>query len=292
MILSKNGDKYQKMSKMNMINRGEFKLNVKKKIIIPCIIIICVVVVATFVFNKYKYSKRADVKIPVLLYHNFVATVPASDPNNFNYINTPESFEENIKTLLANGYTIISMQELADANSMKIELPSKPIIITFDDGYYSNYEYIFPILQKYNVKASIFIVTDKIGEEIDGIKYLSWKECLEMQNSDLVEIFSHSKRHVFYNKLPIRELRDDVIESYKLIEKKLGKKDIKVFAYPYGAYTSETVRTLKNNGIDFQLYDIGINSFKNLDKNFIKRINIPCEMTGKEIIKEIELSNY
>ena len=121
-----------------------------------------------FIFNRYKYSKRADIKVPVLLYHNFVTEVPDSDPDNFNYINIPESFEENIKTFLEN-------------------------------GYYSNYEYIYPILKKYNIKASIFIVTDKIGQEIDGIKYLRWEECLEMQNSGLVEIFSHSKKHVFYN---------------------------------------------------------------------------------------------
>ena len=117
---------------------------------------------------------------------------------------------------------------------------------------------------------------------------MSWEECLEMQNSGLVEIFSHSKKHVFYDKLPVRELRDDVIESYRLIEKHLGKQELKVFAYPYGAYTDETVRTLKNNGIDFQVYELGINNFKNLDRNYIKRINIPCEMTGKEIIEEIE----
>ena len=48
------------------------------------------------------------------------------------------------------------------------------------------------------------------------------------------------------------------------------------------------IQTLKNSGIDFQVYDIGINYFKDLDKNAIKRINIPCEMTGKEIIEEIE----
>lgn len=61
------------------------------------------------------------------------------------------------------------MQELNDAYNLKAELPSKPILITFDDGYYSNYEYIYPILKKYNAKASIFIVTDKVGKEIDGI---------------------------------------------------------------------------------------------------------------------------
>ena len=78
-----------------------------------------------------------------MLYHNFVNTVPENDPDNFNYINTPQSFEENIKVLLENGYTIISMQELYDAYNLKTELPSKPILITFDDGYYSNYEYIY-----------------------------------------------------------------------------------------------------------------------------------------------------
>lgn len=285
-----NGDKCQKMSKINIINRGELNLNIKKIIIIICLII--VIFVGGYFLNQYKYSKRPNVKIPILLYHNFVTTVPDNDPDNFNYINTPESFEENIKTLLENGYTIISIKDLADADAGKIELPHKPIIITFDDGYYSNYEYIYPILKKYNVKASIFIITDRVGKEIDGIKYLGWNECLEMQNSGLVEIFSHSKKHVFYDKLPVREIRDDVKESYEIIEKNLGKKDLKVFAYPYGAYTNETVRTLKNNGIDFQIYDIGINNFNNLNRNFIKRINIPCEMTGKEIIDDIEKGTY
>ncbi len=258
-----------------------------KKILIIFLIIIFILL-CVFGYKQYKYSKRPDIKVPILLYHNFVTTVPDNDPDNFNYINTPESFEENIKTLLENGYKVISMKDLEDANKGKTILPDKPIIITLDDGYFSNYEYIYPILKKYNVKVSIFIVTDKIGKEIDGIKYLSWDNCLEMQNSGLVEIFSHSKKHVFYDKLPVRELRDDVKESYKLIEEHLGKQVLKVFAYPYGAYTNETVRTLKNNGIYFQVYDIGINNFKNLDKNYIKRINIPCEMTGKEIVEEIE----
>ena len=182
---------------MNIINRGETELKIKKKVIIVILIAICVISCSFYIFKHYKNSKKEDIKIPILLYHDFVTTVPNSDPDNFNYINTPESFEENIKTLLENNYTIISMKELADANNGKAKLPNKPIVITFDDGYYSNYEYIYPIIKKYNVKVSIFIITDKVGKEIDGIKYLGWAECIEMQNSGLVEIFSHSKRHVF-----------------------------------------------------------------------------------------------
>ena len=259
-----------------------------KKIIILLLCAVLIIGLVIYAVDKHSSKKRTDVAIPVLLYHNFVTIVPDSDPDNYSYINTPESFEENIKTLLDNGYTTISFKDLNDAYSGKSTLPNKPIIITFDDGYYSNYEYIYPILKKYNVKASIFVVTDKIDKEIDGIKYLTWDNCLEIQNSGLVEIFSHSTNHIFYDKFPARRVRDDVKESYEEIEKHLGKQPLKVFAYPYGAYTKETVKALKNNGIDYQVYDIGINNFKDLDKSFIKRINIPCEMTGKEIIEEIE----
>ena len=75
--------------------------------------------------------------------------------------------------------------------------------------------------------------------------------------------------------------------SYQEIEKHLGKQDLKVFAYPYGAYTKESVFVLKMSGIDMQVYDIEVNNFKNFNKHYIKRINIPCEMTGLEIIEEI-----
>lgn len=255
-----------------------------KKILL---LVLLVIIAISFLLVTSRPSKKEDIKIPILLYHNFVTVVPELEPDDYNYINTPESFEENMKVIIQNGYTPISIKELYDAYNGKIVLPEKPILITFDDGYYSNYEYIYPILKKYKVKASIFVITNNIGKEIDNIKYLSWENCLEMQDSGLVEIYSHSTRHIFYNKVPVREVRDDVLESYKIIEENLGKKDLKVFAYPYGAYTNETVRSLKNNGIAMQFYDIGINNFINFNKDFIKRINIPCEMTGNEIIEEI-----
>ena len=263
----------------------------KKNFLIVILVFILIIVTVLAILPKTKKSNNANVKIPILLYHDFVATVPDSDPDNFNYINTPQSFEENIKVLLENGYTFISFQELNTAINGKMSLPEKPILINFDDGYYSNYEYVFPILKKYNVKASIFVVTDKIGTEIDVKRYLNWEQCKEMQDSGLVDIFSHSKRHVFYDKLPVRMLRDDVIESYKIIEKNLGTKNLKVFAYPYGAYTKETVWALKLNGIDMQVYDLGMNYSNDFNADYIKRINIPCEMTGSEIIDKINNTN-
>ncbi len=88
-------------------------MSTRKKMIIVCVIIIVIVVATGMIFRSKKDNEKPDVKIPILLYHNFVTTVPESDPDNFNYINTPQSFEENVKTLIENGYTIISMKELA-----------------------------------------------------------------------------------------------------------------------------------------------------------------------------------
>ena len=84
-----------------------------------------------------------------------------------------------------------------------------------------------------NIENYLIIKHAKIGQEINGIKYLGWNECLEMQNSGLVDIYSHSKRHIAYDKFSNRTVRDAVIESYKEIEKNLGKQELKVFAYPF-----------------------------------------------------------
>lgn len=184
--------------------------------ILLLILIFAIVIIFLFITLK---PFRKNVDIPILLYHDFTLVLPDEDPDDFNYINTSKSFEENIKTLLDNGYTFLSFKDLNDAYLNKKDLPSKPILLTFDDGYYSNYEYIFPILKKYNIKASIFIITDNIGKTIDGKKYLTWKQCQDMYNSNLVEIFSHSTRHVFYDKLPVYELQKDVLKSYEIIEK-------------------------------------------------------------------------
>ena len=263
----------------------------KIKSFIIFFIIMIFLFIGTITLKTHKKNTRPDVKIPILLFHDFVKTVPEKDPDQFQYINTPESFEENIRTLLDDGYTFISFQELNDAYNEHTKLPGKPILLTMDDGNYSNYEYIFPIIKKYDIKASIFVVTDYIGKTIDHKKYLSWNNCKEMYDSGNVEIFSHSKRHVFYNRLPVRTLRNDVKKSYQEIEKHLGKIDLKVFAYPYGANTKTGRWVLKRNGIEKQVFDLGMNNFHDFNKHYIKRINIPCEMTGKEIIEEIKNSN-
>ena len=107
-------------------------------------------------------------------------------------------FEKQIKAITEAGYNGISMKQLVDYTEKGIELPEKPIVITFDDGYSSNYEIAYPILKKYNMKATMFI----IGSSVDKYMYkdtdnlmnphFGYKAAKEMVDSGLIEIQSHS----------------------------------------------------------------------------------------------------
>lgn len=129
-----------------------------KNIVIICIIIILVILAVFGIYYYVTKEKEAEkvyeeTKIPVLLYHDIIEKIPENDPYNFEYITTAESFEENIQKLLQKGYTIITINELYNLDKENREIPKKPIIINFDDGLISNYELVFPILKKYNVKV-------------------------------------------------------------------------------------------------------------------------------------------
>ena len=99
-------------------------------------------------------------KIPVLMYHQF------RDKTNAGSVVAKEEFKKQIKYLKDNGYNTITLKQLIDFKQGKENLPKKSILITSDDGYLSNYEFMYPILKENNMKATIFV----IGESIDNAK--------------------------------------------------------------------------------------------------------------------------
>ena len=95
------------------------------------------------------------VSVPILSFHHLSEAQDA-------YL-TPEAFEEYLRVLSDNGYTAVLYQDLMDFADQKKPLPEKPIMITFDDGYTSNYEYAYPLLEKWNMKAEIAVVGFTVG---------------------------------------------------------------------------------------------------------------------------------
>nr|WP_325242573.1 polysaccharide deacetylase family protein [uncultured Oscillibacter sp.] len=122
-----------------------------------------------------------EFRLPVLMYHH---VVPDGQKCNEMTV-TAGRLEQDLRWLAENGYETVLPRELAAGEP----LPEKPVLITFDDGYRSNYELAYPLLQKYQARATIAIMVYMQDNWAEG--FLSWDMCREMTASGLVEIGSH-----------------------------------------------------------------------------------------------------
>lgn len=229
----------------------------------------------------YKKQEK-DIKIPVLIYHAF-STEPQQDP--YQLFVTPGRFEEQITALINDGYTFITLDELVAYQKEEIGLPEKVVLITIDDGWKGNYIDVFPLLKKYDIPATIFIVNDLLGKE----GYFTWEEAKEMFDSGLVKIHSHGKRHIDYSQVTKEVLQQNLEASQQQIEEKLGKQVPRYFAYPSGKHTVNSVAWLKEIGFDVQVmtrYGY-VNRSKDLDLTNIGRIRCEEKTTGEHILNVI-----
>ena len=140
-------------------------------------------------------AKRGDkIEVPILMYHSILR----STNTHGNYIISEAAFEAVLKYLKDNGYTTVVMQDLIDYVYKGKTLPEKPVVLTFDDGYFNNFFYAFPLLQKYNSKAVLSIIgyyTDlytKTPDENPSYSHVTWNDVKKMMDSGLVEMQNHS----------------------------------------------------------------------------------------------------
>lgn len=187
------------------------------------------------------------VEAPILLYHH-IEPAPAS---LLYRINT-ETFENHLSYLSAHGYHTITLAQLRQAILDGMLLPPKPVIITFDDGNVDNYEYAFPIMQKYGFTGTVYIVANRLGAE----GYLSIEQLQELAAAGW-EIGSHSMTHLDLANAPPQQLRQEIISSRLHLEKEIGV-DVRSFAYPFGAFTSTLGKKVENYG-----YRTGVGLGKN-----------------------------
>ena len=164
-------------------------------------------------------------------------------------------------------------------------LPPKPIVITFDDGYKSFYNYVFPMLKQLGMKASLAIITGPMKD--NGAYYLvSWQEVRAMAASGLVEVVSHTKTHPVLGKLrDKRKLALELYESDRDIARHMGKPS-RIIVYPFGSYNWEVIKMAQAE------YKMGITSDPGEDRYGdnvwkVKRISVHYGATGSKINEEI-----
>lgn len=240
------------------------KYSIVLKIIISILTIIILLGISIYTYdrltvnNEYLISEK-NLEIPIFLYHHIVKE---ESEIQYDYMQTTEkTFEEQIRGLENLGYHFISYQDLIDYNNGQKKLYKKSCVLTFDDGCKDIYTNAYPILQKYNIPFTMFVVTNAVGA--DGCA--SWEELKEMQDSGLALIASHSTNHTEFNKLSVEETLENVDSSYKALEENLGEQKTKVFTYPYGLYSQEQLEPLKEEGYVINLTDNKINKSKDLN---------------------------
>ncbi|MGL6063955.1 MAG: polysaccharide deacetylase family protein [Fusobacteriaceae bacterium] len=189
--------------------------------------------------NK-KYS------IPILMYHQFVNK--KNEGGKIKLFVTKKTLELHLIILKFLGYITITFDDLEKLN-LKGKSNKKYIILTVDDGYVDNYEILFPLLKKYNMKAVIYMITgvtynkwthENMGE--NKFYLLNRTQIKEMSESGLVEFGGHTLTHPSMLEISSEEIKHEVATNKNNLEEITGKRIIS-FAYPYG-HLSERIKNI------------------------------------------------
>jgi peptidoglycan/xylan/chitin deacetylase (PgdA/CDA1 family) len=146
-------------------------------------------------------------QVPVLCYHYVrgpgnplhlarvfgyvVLSLPLLDDSEYWRVGD-RNFERQMEYLVSRGYETVTLEDLHEWQLGRRMLPPRPVVITFDDADESVYEYAFPVLRRYGLRASVFVVTGRVGQHWNGVRCLDWARLREMQQSGVFDIQSHS----------------------------------------------------------------------------------------------------
>ncbi|MFH7764824.1 poly-beta-1,6-N-acetyl-D-glucosamine N-deacetylase PgaB [Acinetobacter sp. BSP-28] len=271
------------------------------------------------------WSKTLPVSNPTLTvigYHEITDRQSALIPD---YSVTTQQFQQHISWLKNNGFHFINVDQLIKAHAGKYRLPSKPVLLTVDDGYASFYKNAYPITKANKIPVVLAVVgswlepkagqsIDFSGEKIQRNQMLSWSELKEMQDSGLVEIASHSynlHRGILGNPqgnmepAAVTRLYDPKSASYETdqhYQQRItgdlkqnnqllsahGLKSPRVMVWPYGHYTMQTVNIAQQLGMPVAIsLDDGADSAQS-SLGQLNRILIEGNMTTQDLAQEIQ----
>lgn len=167
-----------------------------------------------------------------------------------------KNFEKQIAYLHKKGYKSYTLCEMIEKRE---NLSPKSVVITFDDGYKDNLTNALPILQKYNFKATIFVIINRFDNDwalyrkiknanvVNHIDKLSDDDIKKLLNSGLIEIGAHTLNHKNFHSISFEEKKEEIIKSKKILEEKFHIK-CKTFSYPFGIYEKGDEEIVKKAG--------------------------------------------
>jgi peptidoglycan/xylan/chitin deacetylase (PgdA/CDA1 family) len=190
--------------------------------------------------NALQILEPVPVDAAILMYHK------VGDTAHSQYWVTAAQLEQHIRALKQAGYTFVRLQDVMDYRAGIKPAPSKPVVLTFDDGYEDLLTKVLPVISKSDLRVPItsFMNPGLMGQTntwdqgIDfqkepAVRHLTWAQARTLHNSGLVDFQSHTMTHI--NLLTEPHLREQELRgSRAAIESELGK-TVRFFAHPFGA---------------------------------------------------------
>jgi peptidoglycan/xylan/chitin deacetylase (PgdA/CDA1 family) len=183
-----------------------------------------------------------------ILYYHSISNLPVRSSV------APEAFTAQMEYLRAHGYQVLSLAEAVHYLTAHTPFSEKSVVLTFDDGFSDNYEHAFPVLERLQLPATIFLAASYVGSErlptltrTDFIPQpLTWEQVREMQGHG-VEFGSHTLTHLMLSQATLQDVRYEVRESKRLIEDRLGA-PVHFFCYPRGDFTRSVQQIVRDEG--------------------------------------------
>lgn len=250
------------------------------------------------------YNGKEDMRrVPVLMYHSVCKTHVGE------FVISPDTLRADFAYLHKNGYETVFVRDVVEYCAGRIDLPDKPIVLTFDDGFYNNAFYAQKIAAEYNIKFTVGIVGAYVAKEEKEktrspvYSYLNSRELCAMHRSGNVEFVNHTfDMHKLSPRKGVRKKRGESTTDYeaaliadsekcrKLVQEACGCR-MNVFAYPFGCYSAETYEILARLGYKAVLTcKGGINTFykgKSDGLNAIMRYNRPGNRNTESFFRSI-----
>ena len=248
---------------------------------------------AIVVLSSMGSATREAVEVPLIMYHK--VTKDAGQIGKFAI--TPAELEADLQFIRDSEYQVVTMQALIDFVHGHGKLPPKPLVLTFDDGYFGDYHYVYPLIWQYNipvVSSIIGKVTDEYTAEArEDIIYphLTWPQVEEMARSGLVEFQNHgydihcvrhgvagAKRRRGESEAAYAERLEEDLNNLQHRLAEHTKTAPTTFTYPFGAKSEGTDAIIKRLGFQASLMVEG-------KRNMVTKGDADCLFSMGRIIR-------
>lgn len=183
--------------------------------------------------------------VPVMMYHHVREPGPGlADAASLRFAVSPVEFEKQLDYLQAQGYSTIDTHALDHAIRTGVPLPPKSVMLTFDDGWETQFAIVYPLLKARGMVGVFFVHTGAIGDQPGAS--MSWGDVCQMED-DGMDIESHTVSHPSLPQLTPEALARELADSRSILESRLGR-PITALAYPFGDFTDREVEAARLAG--------------------------------------------